>query len=617
MNAGPQQMIIGDEPLAAFRQGLTGPYAMTLLDEAKGRLLIQLTVGVGKTQFLVDSTIHAVTADLFDLVVGLVPRWDILNELRERLPADLRLVLVKPRPSRRCGELDECWKQYEQRGCGLLGRKKLCGLCPRANNCSWPAQYGARLRGARLILATQQHLVLNPHFIHHLGQQANARRVLSLVDESNLLLSSTERMISAADLARFSQVQKTLLDRAEQPRKQQVEWLELSRMIAGASTIDLRDGTWKFPWVDATWAVHVQEQGWALYGQQFRFIGHDLQHFAQSDVSSRERLTGGDIRFASLPYLGSKFIIFSGSIARPLARYRLDPNHERPTLMSPFEHYCFSHPGTKWFNLNNMEGAARYFRRNATRLMDFFAVKIARNITEGKRTLLVSRKKFVPLCRNLLRERLRKLGVEPVRIVCRGWTKHNLSDPRTVPLISYGIAGLNRFEGFHAAYCLNSFYIPPAAVSQTVQELEASTERYAVTIATTGRPARRSARVELPDAWETIIPVVAEQVLVQKEADVVVQAVGRVRPFTREREVITFHAGELPGVHYTREFLTLAQARSHFGILPSSQVAMQVRADEVLRLMALGKTKKQIAEALGVSLSTVKRDLRRQGGHPT
>jgi hypothetical protein len=98
------------------------------------------------------------------------------------------------------------------------------------------------------------------------------------------------------------------------------------------------------------------------------------------------------------------------------------------------------------------------------------------------------------------------------------------------------------------------------------------------------------------------------------EADVVVQAVGRVRPFTRPREVITFHAGELPGVRYTLEFDGLAAARAHFGLPTPSGADQASRAERARRLKAQGRTRAQIAQALGVSVSTVKRDLRRQGG---
>src|SRR5262245_5978600 len=109
------RVIAGDEALAAFRQGLTGPYAHQLLQDALGRLLIDLPVGVGKTQWMIRIIVHELTvACEYDLVVVFVPRRDILKELVAKLPDDLSGVVLDPRPRKRCGDLDEAWQSYEQ-----------------------------------------------------------------------------------------------------------------------------------------------------------------------------------------------------------------------------------------------------------------------------------------------------------------------------------------------------------------------------------------------------------------------------------------------------------------------------------------------------------------------
>jgi hypothetical protein len=606
-------VIAGDLALANFRQGLTGPYALDLLRQAGGRLLVQLAVGAGKTEWLLKIILHALTEDTeHDLVVVLVPRRDILRELLGRLPASLPRQVLEPRPRKRCGSLDADWQQYERQGCGLLGREHLCGGCPLRARCPWPDQYGKGLQGARLVLATQQHLLLNPLFIRTLAEQVHAQRPLVLLDESDSLIRSAERTIRLEDLERFITAQESVLAAASEPTAAANEWLTLSRLVAVAPTADLRDGDWSsFPWVDAAWATAVQKRGVQLFHQDFHFLGYELRHFTYSDPGSRERLHSGDLRFAGLPSLGDRFLIFSGSIARDLARYRLDPNHARPALVSPFDRHRFEHPDTRWYNLNTLDGAARFFPSNAARILDFFARKVAQNIAAGKRTLLVSRKKFVRMCRTDLRRRLAALGAGPVKIVTGDWARHDLEDPRTVALINYGVAGLNRFQHCEAAYCLNSFYVSPAVVAQTVHDIEPSTDRYPVSIRFAGRPRRRQATVTLPDARETIVPRIAQGVLDQKEADVVVQAVGRVRPFTRPREVITFHAGTLPGVSYTLQFDSLAQARSFFNIPTTAAAEIASRAERARRLKAEGWSKARIATELGVSPCTVKRYLRR------
>src|SRR5262249_37766251 len=151
-------------------------------------------------------------------------------------------------------------------------------------------------------------------------------------------------------------------------------------------------------------------------------------------------------------------------------------------------------------------------------------------------------------------------------VVTGDWGRHDLHDPRVIPLINYGVAGVNRFEHVEAAYCLNGYYVPAQAVARAVHDLDPEGHRYRVSVCVAGPPPRRAAVRELPPGREPTPPRLAERVLEQREADVVVQAVGRTRPFTSAREVITFHCGELPGVRYTQEFGSLGEARRFFDV---------------------------------------------------
>jgi hypothetical protein len=608
----PITVVAGPEALSEFRQGLTGERALQWLKESEGRLLITLPVGVGKSELLVKTVIHMRMVDRrYDLIVVLVPRWDILREILRKLPSDLSHITLEPRPRSRCGDLDAPWAQNEAAGCGLLARDELCRICPRREGCPWPGQYSkGRLDGAPLVFATQQHLSLNPGFVGWLRHQTGAERVLVLLDEADLLVQPTRRTIERETLEQFLDAQEAVLRATERPTRAQRLWLDQSRLVAEAATADLQRGRWRFPRIGGDWALAVQRAGRDKGGPAFRFLAYDLDHFARSDPASRERTAGGDLQFACPTDLGDDFIIFSGTIARGLARYRLDPDHRRPGLYSPLEGYCFSHPATRWYNIASIAGAAKYFVRNARAILYFFAVMIARNIGEGRRTLLVAKKAFRGLCAEHLRRRLRELGVGPVRVVTGDWDQADLDDPRTLPLINYGLSGVNRFEHCDAAYCLTGYYVNEATVAEAVHDLDASTERYPVRIRTAVDPPRRTATVELPDDREAIVPQVARWVLEQKEADVVVQAVGRVRPFTQPREIITFHAGALPEVRPTLQFRTLGQARSYFGIPTRRRSEAESRAAAARRLKALGLSHARVAEELGVSLATVKRYLR-------
>jgi hypothetical protein len=307
--------------------------------------------------------------------------------------------------------------------------------------------------------------------------------------------------------------------------------------------------------------------------------------------------------------LGKEFMVFSGSCAKELVRYRLDPNHRWPPLSSPFENIEFSHPGTRWFNISSMAGAACYFNRNSSSILDFFAAKIARNINQGKRTLLIAKKRFRPYCAEHLTKRLREQGIN-VRIITGRWNRVNLDDPRTLPLINYGVSGVNRFQNFDAAYCLTGFYANEAVVARTIHDIDSSADRFPISIRSSHQPACRRAHVELPDNRVTILPVIAQGVLDQLEADAVVQAVGRVRPFTQPREIITFHAGQLPGVQYTLDFDNLRAAREYFGISTARTGRRNSRAEHAKQLEKAGVSVFEIACRLKRHTKTIRRYLR-------
>jgi hypothetical protein len=594
----------GEEALAAFRRRLTGPEAFRLLAEAGGRLLVRLPVGAGKTGWLVRIVVHALAAGHAGPVIVLVPRHDTLAELLVRLPSGLPRVVLRGRPRRRCGDLDGEWCRLERAGCAALGRVDLCGRCPRRRGCAWPGQYSpTRLEGARLLLATHQQLAVNPDFVGLMCRLTGGNDPLVLVDESSLLLRPTERVLTREELGLFAAAAETI-EGAEGA------WPGLARLAAVATTGDLRDGDWPAPPALPGWALAVQRAGLAG-GGNFRYLGHDLAGLDGSGFITRERRPDGALRYAAPPDLGPRFIIFSGSMGPFLARYRLDPAFEGRPLTSPFDGLRFEHPGTTWLNVAGHEGAARNFPGNADRIIDLFATLVARNIRAGRRSLLVSRKCHAPLCARLMQEALGGRGLPRARVVAEGWARHDLTCPLVVPLITYGMAGVNLFEHIEAAYCLNSFLVPASAVSEAAQGPLSSEGRLPLEVVTDDRPWRRAARVEAPPGMPVATHRAAQEALEQLEGDVVVQAVGRVRPFTRPREVITFQPGALPGVSYTAQVSGLAAARASLGVQTSFQAGRSERAEEAARLRADGLTVAGVADRLKVSARTVRRDLRR------
>lgn len=89
--------------------------------------------------------------------------------------------------------------------------------------------------------------------------------------------------------------------------------------------------------------------------------------------------------------------------------------------------------------------------------------------------------------------------------------------------------------------------------------------------------------------------------------DPVLQAVGRVRPYTKPREIITFQCSAFPRQQYDHEFDTLDEARRFFGITTALEASKQATMQLVQQAKREGLTQLAAADKLKLSKSTVQR----------
>jgi len=605
--------ISGDDALAEFRQRLTGRHGLELVARHDGRFLAQLPVGAGKSHWMDAITYSALEDDAYDLVVVLCPTRQLIRERRplREPPRGVKVVDLRPRPARSCGpKRNAAWKGYEVADLGALGRAEVCGRCPLLMDCFWPAQYGKALEGAGIVYATQAHIERMPGFLARLRGWVGAGRVLTLFDEVDFIGKSYEEAITADQLVRYRDTLHAASHRCEDPRWGHSRWLDLTGMLRDARTADLQEPVWRMPLVHHEWAAIVQRIGVDRHGDAFRFLGYRLAEFGESLTETRRKGEGGEIQFGSRPCIGD-CIVFTGSTDPAFARYRLGGD-----LASPFAGHRFSHPGTRWYNLASPIGSRRYFPRHVPQILDFFAALTVRQTAAGKRVLLVAKKCFVSTCAGELESRFAGLGAD-LRIVTEDWSESALADPRVVPLISYGMIGTNLFEPFDCAYCLTSYNVDEHVINQCLQDLTRSDLRLPIRIETVGDPKRRRAGVADPAHRDYDIARLAQPAFEFKEHGVVVQAVGRVRPFTRPREVITFQMGALPGVHYDAEFRTLDEARRAFGVASHRERQVEDRASRIAGLRRDGVTQADVAAILGISERTVRNYETKEDRKPT
>jgi hypothetical protein len=596
--------VIDEHTLAAFRAAWLGTRLLELLHQHGGRLLITWPIGVGKSTALDGLIEAAVRGGGYDLVVALVPTRRVLQERRwvREAPADLKIVNLRPRPRQQCGPLDEPWQHFEQAGLGALGRRLLCDACPHRQGCFWPGQYGQGLREASAIFATQAHLERDPSFVGRLARWAGASpaRTLTVLDEDNLILTCYRRCVARADLERFV----TVLDQvsAGSGGGGLGQWLYKARLLLVAPTADLRCPEWWLPPLDLDTTLSIQQAGWDRFGRTFRFLADDLILFGRSPPESRERTGGGALLFALPPALPTDFAIFSGTARPEFVSFRLGVE-----AADPFAGYRFLHSGTRWYNIASRTGMRSHFPGNADQVLDLFAGLVARRLGEGQRPLLVAKKCFVPQCAEGIQARLRQLCLADARVVTTDWDAADLTAPHVIPLISYGLIGTNLFEDFTCAYCLTGYYVDEEVIDAVLQDVLASDGHLPIRITTEGQPRRRRAGVVWPAHRGYDVHRLAQLALEQQELDVVLQAVGRVRPYTRPREVITFQCAAHPQLDYTREFDTIEEAREFFGVPSRRQRRQQETAAAVRAAQQAGRTQAQAAAELGLGLATVKR----------
>jgi len=303
------RLIRGNKALQAFREDWTGERMLELIRQHYGRVRVDWAIGVGKSCNL-DQTIEAaIRMDQYDLVTALLPTRQIIQERLwiQNPPVDVRVVNLKPRPRKRCGELDVRWKTFETNGLGALGRVQICGHCPRRRGCYWPEQYGKKLQGVRVIFGTQAHLERSPAFMFQLTRWTGARRVLALLDEVNFIMTSFRQRISYTKLVQFIEVLSSL--NPLKWGKTHRDWLYRCELLLRASTKDLRYPDWQMPPIFPSWSIAVQSCGWSRYSEAFKFLGYGLQQFGYSPLTSREKNGSGDLLFAAPPYLNCDFVI--------------------------------------------------------------------------------------------------------------------------------------------------------------------------------------------------------------------------------------------------------------------------------------------------------------------
>jgi hypothetical protein len=598
--------LITELELDSFRAQHLSPEAILALVTRRVRVLVRLAVGVGKSWAAVGVMLAPETYSRFDLVIYAAPAWTILGEVVTRLSSEgfsLPWKILAGRPRAMCGDLDGEWSELEKRGCTVMAKARLCRWrCPHFAECDWVRQLD-RLADARLVLMTEQRLELVREIVPTIAGKVGARRVLVILDEARVLDANFEVLVSWDLIRRF--VHTLMRTQCKKPGFEAVatDWCGELHELQKVSEAQLRSMELTLPPTINRFAYQIQGCGWRKHGLDFRYLPYDLLLFATSEKNERW-IDDDGIHFIARPYFACHLLLASAHITGAYAGHRLGQG----PVASPFEHLRFRHSGTRIINLRDRCGADRHFASNRRRILDTFAVLIMRNVLEGRTTLLVSRKKTKVACAKYLTERLRGWGVS-VLILLDDEALPASPTPTIIPLIHYGVLGVNNYTAYQSAYCLNSYYIPSAELNRAVQESEPKHFRVKLDIVT-GTDNRR--RVELAPGVSDEDRVYLGGLYLRKlEVDPVIQAVGRVRPMTLPREVITFQLDDLePDLGSIEEVHSLVQLRELLELPTARAIDDAIDGVRASRLMACGKSAEQAASEMGIGRATLFRRLR-------
>jgi hypothetical protein len=589
-------ILINDEQsLAEFRATRFLASAIAPIIMGSDITLINTPIGTGKS-FLLDNLLEYFSANpIFDLIVVLAALTANLLERRLVRHPTQEVRRLRPRPSVDCGPLDPDWRSHERGGTTAFAKHSLCRSCPHFGGCFWPTQYGKALKGARIIFGTHQHLLNNPHFLWHLQSMTEAESMLLLLDEADVLASPFRTTLTRQVLSLFMEA----VSQADIPEKMRGLWLEQTALLTVASTADVRSPGWSFPRPTLAHSLAVQTAGLAL-DSNFQWPGHNLYAFSRTRTDQRWKDRNGDVVFVRAPYLACRTAIFSAGMSAEYVARQLRVDR----VVTPFTDVQCQHQDTQFYNLCSLIGAAKRFYGNRIQILDFFAQLIIRNIAAGHSTLLIARKRLKRLCAEYLEHRLSSWGHRVTVFLSDGQSPPE-AGVSVLPLIHFGINGVNTFESYDSVYCLCGYYIDEQVLRDAIADVEPDELRFPVLIRVTGQPRRRLAATFVEQLRFSNADEIVRDYYRQLETNTVIQAVGRVRFATKPREVITFQYSEMSDVHLAREFYSLREARDHFGLVTGSDFERHRQAAEAMRLRAEGLTTAAIAERLGVCKRTV------------
>jgi hypothetical protein len=596
--------IIDERQLDEFRATELAPSSLyRCLSRDDRVLLVNLPPGIGKSHRAQRLLHYALAAD-HDLVIYVAPTRAIIEELRgiDLLPAE-SVVIPEPRPKNLCGSLDAPWSALERNGCAALAKSTLCKGCSHlggnGGTCSWPDQMDKIGESTKLVVLTEQYLHLNPLLIRTIRRKVGSRRRLVIFDEALFMTVSMVRRFSRVDLDRFRAALAEASTAVPYASAGIRKWIEGIDFLLD-SNVELRDISRFWPGNLEHGVLAAQRAGTRLFGNDFRYLAPDLELL-------NSVVTTGQWRDADTFEIAVR-VDTTGCDVAVMAAY-LEPEIVEERLQRPvkqlFQNRIFRHSATRIINIADPIGAARSLPHpdHFNRVVDFFLALLLRNVALGRRSVLVTKKRFLGAVKSRIERMSEALCIPVTCILPSSGRPFGYCSPTEVPVINYGIVGINSLQDFDALYCIGSYYGRADHLNNVYQQALPPESRMPIRLRTDrGRRSVYAADGRFNTRFHARRATATHRML---ERRIVLQAVGRIRPFTTPAKIILFQCDDFSAeLGPIEECQTLAKARQVLKVPTSKQMRQSALGERIRARQAAGKSLRAIAAEIGIAVST-------------
>ncbi|MBK9386591.1 MAG: hypothetical protein IPN34_17395 [Planctomycetes bacterium] len=178
-------------------------------------------------------------------------------------------------------------------------------------------------------------------------------------------------------------------------------------------------------------------------------------------------------------------------------------------------------------------------------------------------------------------------------------------DPRTIPIIHYGMRGRNDFEHYDSAYAVNTYNVSSRTLNARLQEFEPEAFRVRMTIVE-AQHRTRSVALDQANVEDIDCTALGNLYLRKLEVEPALQVMGRVRYLTRPREVVFFALHDLSSeVPNLREVSVPGMLLRELDLPTAGQLDRYVDALRATQLRDKGLTADEVAAALSISRRSV------------